>query len=85
MDGEERKLDSEEVKHLADQAKELKDDPAFVAAVLALRKQWFNELMTSFNRDQSLFLTMKLQALEAIPQQLQVFINNHTWAEKRKH
>jgi len=85
VDGEEHKLDSEEVKRLASQSKELMADPAFKAAILALRKQWFAELMATTDEKQSMFLTMKLQALEAIPAQLQVFINNHTWAEKRKH
>ena len=40
-------MDSEDIHHLADQAKELKDDPAFAAAVLALRKEWFAKLMAS--------------------------------------
>ena len=84
MGNDDVKLTPEETKRLANQAKDLASDPSFKAAVLALRKQWFGELMTTTNRDQSLFLTMKLQALEAIPQQLQVFINDYTWAEKRK-
>ncbi len=78
-------MDAEEIHHLADQAKELKDDPAFTAAVLALRKQWFGELMTSFDEKKSLYLTMKLQALEAIPQQLQVLINDWTMIKAKKH
>lgn len=69
-------MDVEEIHHLANQAKELKDDPAFQAAVLALRKQWFGQLMTITHEKESLFFVMKLQALEAIPQQLQIFIND---------
>jgi hypothetical protein len=81
---EARKLDSEEVKRLAHESKELLADPAFKAAVLALRRQWFAELMSAFDDNTRITLTLKLQALEAIPQQLQVFVNNHTWAESRR-
>ena len=85
MEGEERKLDSEEVKRLATGSKDLLGDPAFKAAILALRKQWFAEQMVTIDREAVFALALKMQALEAIPQQLQVFINDHTWAEKRKH
>jgi hypothetical protein len=85
MDGEEHKLDSEEVKRLANQAKELKNDPAFIAAVLALRKQWYAQFMVSVDEANDRRLKAQLVALESIAGQLQVFINDHTWAEKRKH
>lgn len=85
MDGEEHKLDSEEVKRLASQSKELMADPAFKAAILALRQQLHAEQMATKDRDAMADLALKMQALEAIPQQLQVFMNDHTWAEKRKH
>lgn len=85
MDVEEHKLDSEEVKRLAYESKELLADRAFQAAILALRKQWFGELMTIHDNKAFVRLTLKLQALEAIPQQLQVFVNDYTWAEKGKH
>ena len=85
MDGEERKLDSEEVKRLATESKQLLADPAFTAAILALRKQWFAQQMAMNDREAIVALALKMQALEAIPAQLQVFINDHTWAEKRKH
>ena len=84
MDVEERKLDSEEVKHLAAESKELMADHAFRTAILGLRKQWFAELMTAVDDNSRITLTLKLQALEAIPAQLQVFVNNHTWAESRR-
>lgn len=77
-------MDADEIHHRATQAKELKDDPAFQAAILALRKQWFGELMVEINSDKQRFLTMKLQALEAIPAQLQVFISDWTMI-KGKH
>jgi hypothetical protein len=77
-------VDADEVHHRATQAKELKDNPAFQAAILALRKEWFGTLMTTTHEQQSQFLVMKLQALEAIPAQLQVFINDWTMI-KGKH
>ena len=40
-------MDAEEVHRLADQAKALKDDPAFQAAILALRQEWFAKLRRS--------------------------------------
>ena len=71
-------------RELADGAKDLIKDPVFQAAILALRKQWFGELMGSSDQSGVMFLTMKLQALEAIPQQLQIFVNDQTMAERRK-
>jgi hypothetical protein len=85
VEGEERKLDSEEVKRLATGSKDLLGDPAFKAAVLALRKQWFAEQMATGDKELIYAFALRMQALEAIPKQLQVFINDHTWAEKRKH
>ena len=78
-------MDAEEVHHLADQAKGLKEDPAFQAAILALRKEWFGTLMApnQMPPEQKLEIVARLQALEAIPQRLQVLMND--WeAVKRK-
>ena len=78
-------MDAEDIHRRADQAKELKDDPAFQAAVLALRKEWFGMLMASaqLSPEQKLELVARLRTLEALPQQLQVFMND--WAmTKRK-
>jgi hypothetical protein len=71
-------------RELARQAKELKDDPAFQAAVQALRKQWFGELMTLSDEGAMVRMTLKIQALEALPQQLQVFINDEAMAQRKK-
>lgn len=73
----------EETRILADQAKEEKNDPAFTAAILALRKQWFGELMLATAPERMVYLTHRLQALEAIPQQLQVFINDYEMAKRK--
>ena len=85
MDAEERKLDSEEVKRLASQSKELLADPAFQTAVLALRKQWHAQQMAAPDRKTIVAMAYRMQVLESIAAQLQVFINDYTWAEKRKH
>lgn len=76
-------MDLHEVRQRAEEAQQLKDDPGFTAAVLALRKQWFGELMNATHQDQIVRLTNRLQALEAIPQQLQVHINDYTMAKAR--
>jgi len=60
-------------------------DTNLVAQILALRQQLHAEQMATKDRDAMADLALKMQALEAIPQQLQVFMNDHTWAEKRKH
>jgi hypothetical protein len=85
VDSEEKKLDTEEIKRLASQARELKDDPAFAAAVLALRKQYHGQQMIATSRDAMADLALRMQTLEGLAAQLQVFINDWTWAEKRKH
>ena len=61
-------------RELAEASEELLGNPAFKAAIEALRKQWIDDLIAG-NGDIT-FLTMHLRALEAIPQRLQVFIND---------
>ena len=85
MELEDKKLDFDATKHLAHQAKELKEDPAFQAAVLALRKQWHAQQMVAPDKKTIVALAYRMQVLEMIAAQLQVFINDYAWAEKRKH
>lgn len=73
----------EELRLRADQAKELKDDPAFQAAVLALRKQWHAEQMVASDEKEIVRLARAMQTLEAIPQQLQVHMNDYQMAKAR--
>ena len=70
-------------KELADQSKALLDDPAFQAAILKLRQQWFADLMASDRPDHVAGVLGKLRALEAIPQQLQVFINDQSMYKRK--
>ena len=78
-------MDADDIHRRADQAKELKDDPAFQAAVLALRKEWFGMLMASAQSspEQKLELVARLRTLEALPQQLQVFMNDWTMTKRK--
>jgi len=64
-------------RELAEASEELIGNPAFKAAIEALRKQWLSELTTeAIEPDRVLRLASMLAALEAIPQRLQVFIND---------
>ena len=76
-------MDAEEIHHLADQAKALKNDPAFQAAVLALRQEWFAKLMASQSEYLDREYKNKLQALQEIPEHLQVLMNDWLMAKSR--
>jgi hypothetical protein len=77
-------LDAEEIHHLADQAKELKNDPAFQAAILALRQQWHAEQMATHDKDEIITLAFRMQTLEAIPLRLQVLMNDWEAVKRRQ-
>ena len=69
-------------KELAEAAQELKNDPIFVYAVQELRKRWFEQMMILEPGNPQYTLTAAvrcamLQALEAIPAELQLIINNY--------
>lgn len=74
----------EERKELATEARELLDNKAFTTAILDLRKRWFAEMMVSADEAVDRSLKAKIQALEAIPQELQILINNQKMAEARR-
>ena len=76
--------ESIERRKLADEAHELLDNKAFLAAILALRKRYFAENQAS--RDSSVRDEMwaRINALEDIPQELQILINNQKMHETRK-
>ena len=79
-----KSADPTERKELADGARELLDNRAFTEAILRLRKQWQAEKMATADEKMMIHLTLKQQALEAIPQQLQIIINDQTMALARK-
>lgn len=79
---------ADDTRRLAEQALELKNDPAFRHAILELRKLWFEQLMTlePGGSDYPLTCALRcamLRSLEAIPQELQRFINNYKAEQKR--
>lgn len=85
-------MNQDERRELADEAKDLLESKAFMTAVLELRKRWFGELMkleligsvgdlTGMARCAS--MVARLQALEAIPLELGVLINNHKYGPKK--
>ena len=76
--------DPTERKERADEAKELLENKAFTEAILRLRKQWHAEKMATSDEKVMVHLTLKQQALEAIPQQLQILINDQIMALARK-
>ena len=75
--------DGGERRALAEEAKSLLDNKAFSAAILGLRKQWFAEMMSA-PPERLLQYQGQLRALESIPLQLQVLINDQKMAEARK-
>ena len=80
-----RTVDPTERKEWADEAKELSSRTRLSReAILRLRKQWHAEKMATSDEKVMVHLTLKQQALEAIPQQLQILINDLVMALARK-
>ena len=75
--------ESIERRQLAEESKELLESKALCAAILELRKQWFAEWVASTNEEQDKRLKAQIRALEAIPQELQILINNQKMAQAR--
>ena len=73
-----------ERKERADEAKELLDNKAFTAAILGLRKRYFELLMGAQSTEEKLVFIERIKALEDVPQQLQVFVNDEKMAQARK-
>ena len=70
-------------KELADAANALSNDRAFTQAVLSLRKRWFDELLEADDVAKVLELKAQIRALEAIPKELNILINDYKMAVKR--
>jgi hypothetical protein len=73
-----------ERRQLADEAKELLDNKAFTTAILALRKRYFELLMGASTTEEKLQFIERIRALEDVPQQLQIFVNDEKMAQARK-
>ena len=76
------RTDAQIVKELARDARSLKDDRAFKAAIGLLKMQWEGELMTC-PQDQLVEMRARLQALAGIPQMLDHLIASETMAAQR--
>ena len=79
-----RPADPTERKALADEAKELLDNKSFTNAILALRKRYFELLMGAEDVESKMCMIERIRALEDVPQQLQIFVNDQKMAEARK-
>ena len=70
----------------AEAAQDLLDNKAFKQAILELRKRWFDELMTGADtREQRDEMVAKMKALEAIPLELTILVNDYKMALSRQH
>jgi hypothetical protein len=79
-----RKDELQMKRELADAAKELMDNKAFAQAILELRKRWFELMLTELNlrlRDEQIAM---IKALEAIPAELTIIMNNYKMALRQK-
>ena len=70
-------------RELADAARNLVDDRAFTQAILSLRKRWFEELLAADTNRRIRDLRSQINALEAIPTELNILINDYKMAVKR--
>jgi hypothetical protein len=76
--------DLSQKQEFAQAAEELLGNKAFSAAILDLRKRWFDELLASSDVNQEHDLKVMIKALEAIPAELQIKINDYRMAQKRQ-
>ena len=77
--------DPTERKERADEAKELLDNKAFTAAILALRKRYFPELlMGAEDVESKMCMIERIRAHEDVPQHQQIFVKDQKIPEARK-
>ena len=68
---------------LAEEAKDIIESRAIQSAILMLRRRWFDEWTASTNKERDEQLKAQINALEAIPRELQILVNNEAMARKR--
>jgi hypothetical protein len=71
-------------KELAEAAKELMDNKAFTEAILELRKRWYDQLMGDLEREQRDEIIAMSKALQSIPAELGVLMNNYKMAIRQQ-
>ena len=76
--------DPNERKERATEAQELLDNKTFTAAILALRKRYFEMLMGAQTTEEKLQFIERIRALEDVPQQLNIFVNDEKMVQARK-
>lgn len=76
--------DPTERKERALESQELLDNKAFTVAILALRKRYFEMLMGAQTTEEKLVFIERIRALEDVPQQLQIFVNDEKMAQAKK-
>lgn len=69
--------DTQAKRELSDAAKELLDNRAFDAAILSLRKRWFEQLMLAEKLEEMAQYRAMIKTLEAIPAELKILINDY--------
>jgi t-SNARE complex subunit (syntaxin) len=72
-------------KEFADAAHELLGNKAFNQAILDLRKRWFDEFLAAQTTETVLERKAMIKALEAIPTELKILINDYKMALNRQH
>jgi hypothetical protein len=70
-------------KELADAARDLLDNKAFAQAILELRKRLFEELL-GCQADQLIEFRAQIKALESIPAELTILMNNYKMAIRQQ-
>jgi hypothetical protein len=70
-------MDIQEKREFALGAKEILDNKAFQQAILRLRQVWFGEFLDSQGEVTAAVWRAKLQALESIPTELNLLINDY--------
>ena len=72
-------------RELSEEAKTVLESKAFDHAVRELRKRWFDELMSAADTtERKLELLAQIKALETLPAQLKILVNDYTMAVKRQ-
>lgn len=80
-----RATDTQAKRVLFQEAKELLDPKGvFMLAIRAVRIRWYGELMDAVDRDKKADLLARLKVIDAVPAELQGFINDYTMALDRQ-
>lgn len=76
--------DLQKMRELSDAAKELLDNKAFDAAILSLRKRWFEQLLAAESIEKVVEYRAMIKTLEALPAELTVIMNDWKMALNRQ-